>query len=209
MNRECRRRCRPQALRRAPLVLAVAVLLALPATSFAGDPLLSGYGGPGGGQQALLGGHLLARPGSGSGGGSGSAGGSLRAAAPATPAPSSGATSAAPASPAASSSAPQATAPTAHRRPRASRKAPRHAPHRHAKAHGGAADAAPATVVTPRRVAYPTRADDAGGFPLGAGELLVGALALLAIVSMGLWLRGAAGTGRGGGAQGLPRRTEY
>ncbi len=47
----------------------------LPAAALAGAPLLSGYGGPGAGAQAILGATLLNGPGSGSSG-SGSSGGS-------------------------------------------------------------------------------------------------------------------------------------
>ena len=58
--------------------LALPVLLAVPApAALAGGPLLSGYGGPGAGAQAIIGGTLLNGPKGGSGGGSGgSAGGS-------------------------------------------------------------------------------------------------------------------------------------
>jgi hypothetical protein len=58
--------------------LALLVLLAAFApAALAGGPLLSGYGGPGAGAQAIIGGTLLNRPTGGSGGGSGgSAGGS-------------------------------------------------------------------------------------------------------------------------------------
>ena len=72
------------------LCSAIAVLLAvlaLPAAALAssGSPLLSGYGGPGSGDQAVLGGGLVSG-GSGGSGGSGSSGAStsLRAAAPST-----------------------------------------------------------------------------------------------------------------------------
>jgi hypothetical protein len=52
--------------------LAVPILLAVHApVALAGGPLLSGYGGPGAGAQAIIGGTLLNGPGGGSGGGSG------------------------------------------------------------------------------------------------------------------------------------------
>jgi hypothetical protein len=58
--------------------LAVAALVvlsaALPAAAYAGNPLLSGYGGPGQGSQAILGSALLNGPGSSGGGPSGSSG---------------------------------------------------------------------------------------------------------------------------------------
>lgn len=52
-------------------ILAVAVSAALPAGAQAGS-LLSGYGGPGQGSQAVLGSTLINGPGGGSGGGAGS-----------------------------------------------------------------------------------------------------------------------------------------
>jgi hypothetical protein len=62
------------------VVVTVAVVLCAPACALAGSPLLSGYGGPGSGQQVLLGGGLIGgsggsggRPGGGSGVGSNSA----------------------------------------------------------------------------------------------------------------------------------------
>jgi hypothetical protein len=51
---------------------------ALPASALAGGPLLSGYGGPGAGPQAILGATLINGPGS-SGGGSGGGGSSSAA----------------------------------------------------------------------------------------------------------------------------------
>ncbi len=54
------------------LVLATAMLVLAPTTAFAGSPLLSGYGGPGAGEQAILGSTLIA--GSRGGGASGSDG---------------------------------------------------------------------------------------------------------------------------------------
>jgi hypothetical protein len=59
------------------LALAGALLMLVPAAAFAGSPLLSGYGGPGAGEQAIIGSTLLNGPhgGSGSGGSTGSRGG--------------------------------------------------------------------------------------------------------------------------------------
>jgi hypothetical protein len=54
------------------LVLAGALSASLPAVAFAGSPVLSGYGGPGAGEQTILGSTLIG----GSGGGSGSGGSS-------------------------------------------------------------------------------------------------------------------------------------
>ncbi|HTA98489.1 MAG TPA: hypothetical protein VK730_12715 [Solirubrobacteraceae bacterium] len=53
------------------LALATALLVLAPTTAFAGSPLLSGYGGPGAGEQAILGSTLV---GGGAGGSSGSGG---------------------------------------------------------------------------------------------------------------------------------------
>jgi hypothetical protein len=60
------------------LVLTGAIGVSVPATALAGSPLLSGYGGPGAGEQAILGSTLLKGPsgGSSSGGSSGSGGSS-------------------------------------------------------------------------------------------------------------------------------------
>ncbi len=63
------------------LALAAAMLVLAPTPAFAGSPLLSGYGGPGAGEQAILGSTLIggSRGGgsSGSGGSGGSGGASL------------------------------------------------------------------------------------------------------------------------------------
>jgi hypothetical protein len=172
-------------LRLSSLTLATTALLALPAASRASDPLLSGYGGPGGGQQVLLGSHLLG----GAGGSGGGASGSLRA----------------PASLRASGSAPgggSSSGSTASGRPARSGTGARTGARTGAAhgAHGGTAAAAGA----PRALAYPRRADDAGGFPLSAGEVLAGLLALVAAGGMGAWLRRTATRVGGGGAQAAP-----
>src|ERR1700722_16581690 len=54
------------------LAVASAMLVLAPTTAFAGSPLLSGYGGPGAGEQAILGSTLIG--GSRGGGASGSSG---------------------------------------------------------------------------------------------------------------------------------------
>jgi hypothetical protein len=56
----------------AALVLACSLLASIPAVAYAGGPLLSGYGGPGAGEQAIIGSTLI---GGARGGGSGGAGG--------------------------------------------------------------------------------------------------------------------------------------
>jgi hypothetical protein len=60
------------------LALATAMLVLAPTTAFAGSPLLSGYGGPGAGEQAILGSTLVGgSAGGGAGGSSGSGSGSV------------------------------------------------------------------------------------------------------------------------------------
>jgi hypothetical protein len=56
------------------LPVAGAMLALAPATALAGSPLLSGYGGPGAGEQAILGSTLVGGSGGGAGGSSGSGG---------------------------------------------------------------------------------------------------------------------------------------
>jgi hypothetical protein len=56
------------------LALAGAMLVLAPTTAFAGSPLLSGYGGPGAGEQAILGSTLVGGSGGGAGGSSSSGG---------------------------------------------------------------------------------------------------------------------------------------
>ncbi len=88
--------------------LALLVLLAAFApAALAGGPLLSGYGGPGAGAQAIIGGTLLNRPTGGSGGGSGgNAGGSSSSSSSVSSSSSSSSSSVADASPVASGGGP-------------------------------------------------------------------------------------------------------
>jgi hypothetical protein len=58
------------------LPLAAAMLVLAPTTAFAGSPLLSGYGGPGAGEQAVIGSTLIGGSRGGGAGGSSSSGGS-------------------------------------------------------------------------------------------------------------------------------------
>jgi hypothetical protein len=58
------------------LALATAMFVLAPTTAFAGSPLLSGYGGPGAGEQAILGSTLVGGSGGGGAGGSSGSGGS-------------------------------------------------------------------------------------------------------------------------------------
>jgi hypothetical protein len=143
----------------APLLLAV--LLALPVSAHAQGSLLSGYGGPGGGEQTLLGGTLLpAKHGNGS----------LRAAAARSASP---ALPPLTARPGGAANAPGTAAPTpstatsggAARNGRSSQSGSRSG--------GFASHAVPAASPKPA-------AGDAGGFPLTARDLAL--LALIATV---------------------------
>jgi hypothetical protein len=58
----------PLMTHRSPLLLAVLALLALPMPARAADPLLSGYAGPGSGEQVVLGGQTVGGGGGGAGG---------------------------------------------------------------------------------------------------------------------------------------------
>lgn len=58
------------------LALMVAMLVLAPPTAFAGSPLLSGYGGPGAGEQAVIGSTLIGGSRGGGAGGSSGSGGS-------------------------------------------------------------------------------------------------------------------------------------
>src|SRR3954453_23598871 len=169
-------------------ILSTFVILLLAPSSQAADPLLSGYGGPGGGEQVVLGSTLV---GAGKGGGgSGSSGGSasLRASA----------------APVAATPAQGSTASTAPASPNVTRKpagrSPAHRAARHAKP-GATHPAAKSPSSTPRTTAtaaapgappvrvYPSRASDAGGLPLSTTDVLLGLLALVALVLVGAGLR--------------------
>jgi hypothetical protein len=158
----------------------LAVLTAPTVALAAGDdPLLSGYGGPGSGDQAVLGGGLVGGGGSGSGG-AGSA--SLRAKAPSAPVPSSQATS----SPGAASSG---------TRPRVTK----HRATKHKRAHTpslpSTATAAPTSAAgpakLPRLAPSPVAADrsSAGTLPLSTRDLLLALVVALAIAALAVATR--------------------
>jgi hypothetical protein len=150
------------------LTLSIAALLMAPTPALAGDSLLSGYGGPGGGEQVILGAKLLPGGGGGKGGGTGA----LRASGATPPAisaplPSGGPASgleqlaAAPARPAHSAPArhtTQATTPA-----------------------GSPSPAAPARPLTAQPVRTRTIASGDAGSPLSGGALLLVALAAAAL----------------------------
>jgi hypothetical protein len=162
------------------LIFAFA-LLGPPAVAAASDPLLSGYAGPGGGEQSVLGAETLGGGGGGSGGGgSGGAGGgavatnqSLRA-------------TAAPAAPQQDTSG--ATAPTRSKEPH--RSSVERGARTGSRTTKGSAATTANTPARPPVVAYPSRSTDGGGVPLLSGGTVVGLLAgVLTLVVLGLGLR--------------------
>jgi hypothetical protein len=154
-------------------------LLCLPVNVYASDPLLAGYGGPGGGEQVVLGSQLSG----GRGGLSGAAmSRTLRAAAPARSA----------AVPAAGNIVAPALAVVT----RAANPASGHRSRKPSARHHRAARTPPrtpaATVVAtavPERIAYPARAGSAGALPLSGGDVIIVLLAFCALVLTALGLR--------------------
>jgi hypothetical protein len=172
-----------------PRRIALALVCALGASALAGttaiaDPLLSGYSGPGGGEQVVLGSKLLPPRGGGGGGGGTSGGSALRATAVRTsPAPQPKV--AEPSTPA--SSKPATTAPARHR---AARSHPSRRPAAKAPAgptpddaRGGPNPAAPSVIP------YPSRASSAGGLPLSQSDIVLVALGAGALILVALALR--------------------
>jgi hypothetical protein len=169
------------------LTLAAVLALPLPAAR-ASDPLLSGYAGPGSGEQVILGGGSVGGGNNGSGA-SGASGATARRSLSAVTPTSSGAPSGAASPSPVSAGGP---APQHHRK-----NWPSHSSSSAQKHNGGSSTssststsststAAPAGA--PRVVAYPTRAGAVSGFPLSASAVLLGilALVLLALAFLGL-----------------------
>jgi hypothetical protein len=167
---------------RSLLVLALLLLVALPIpTARAADPLLSGYAGPGSGEQVVLGGGTV-------GGGDGSGGSGATAARRSLSAAASSSSST-------SSSLSSGQTGSVTRKPRSKRSS---SASRHQTSSGSSTSAASATTSqpatsprpagAPRVVAYPTRAGAVGSFPLSlAGALLaVVGIALLVLAGLGL-----------------------
>lgn len=163
---------------RSPLI-ALLILLLLPAAGHAADPLLSGYAGPGGGEQVVLGGGTV-------GGGGGTSGGGRAAAAPAdeslrAPAPSN---AVAPGAPSKLTEKPQKrkSPPSAASQPK---KMPSSTTTSTSKT---TTPAKTAPAGAPQAVAYPTRAGAVSGLPISAGGILVlvAAIALFALAALGL-----------------------
>jgi hypothetical protein len=142
------------------------LVVALPATSIASDSILSGYGGPGNAEQAVLGSQLVTPPSGGSG--SGGAGvESLRAASTSPAAPSSSST-------------------PSKRQHAAPAKTPSTSKH---SASAGRSGAGATPTAAPAVIAYPTRQGGTGGLPLSGSDLLLALLALGALGAGGVVLR--------------------
>jgi hypothetical protein len=157
---------------RSPLI-ALLILLLVPAAGHAADPLLSGYAGPGGGEQVMLGGGLVGGGGNTSGGdGAAAATGdeSLRA-----PAPSN---AVAPGTPSKLTNKPQ-------KRKSSSSAAsqPKTMPSATTKT-----TAKTTPVGAPQPIAYPPRTGEVGALPISAGGVLalVAAIALFVLAALGL-----------------------
>ena len=155
-------------------------VLWLPGNAHASDPLLTGYGGPGGGEQVVLGSQLSGGHGDASSAATSSR--TLRAAAPARTV----------VLPAGAST----VAPVVSVAPRASHPASGHGSGKAAAPHHRAArtpSPAPAATVVPTAVpepiAYPARAGDAGALPLSGGDAIIVLLAFCALVLTALGLR--------------------
>lgn len=176
-----------------PLAIFAALTLALTlpvASARASDPLLSGYGGPGGGEQVVLGGSTVKSPKS-------SSGASAPAQDPAT-APldaSAGASSSGTSSGSASGGSALTRKP---QRKKSSSSASQ--PKSDADE-----DTTQATTTTkpvalrgaPKVVAYPTRAGEVGGLPITAPGVLLLVLGVAAAALVGLGLRRLSGFDRG------------
>jgi hypothetical protein len=158
--------------------LGTLALLAVPA--HAADPLLSGYGGPGSGEQTLLGGGAVGGGSGSSGSGSGTAAAnqSLRASTPAGAATGT-----------AGASSDTATGTTRkHPRKRSSSSASGTTMNGSTTSSASSSHAGSARPGAPRVVAYPSRAGEVGGLPLSLGQalLVVLGVALLVLAVLGL-----------------------
>ena len=160
---------------RSPLI-ALVILLLVPATGHAADPLLSGYAGPGGGEQVVLGGGTVGGGGGTSGGASASGDESLRA----TPSTTSS-----------SGSAGKLTSTPQRRKDSSSSSSDtKTMPSGSSSASTPSkSTAAPAPAGAPPVVAYPTRAGEVSGLPVSAAGVLLLVLAVALFVLAGLGLR--------------------
>jgi hypothetical protein len=151
--------------------IIIVLTLTLPATSSASDSILSGYGGPGNAEQAVLGSQLVTPPSGGSGSG-GAAVESLRATST-------------------SSAGPSSSSPSSKRHHAAPTKSPS-TPERDVSAGRSGAGA---TAAAPEVIAYPTRQGGTGGLPLSGSDLLFALLALVALGAGGFVLHRLAAQG--------------
>jgi hypothetical protein len=169
---------------RVPLLVALLAVVAVPTPARAADPLLSGYAGPGSGEQVLLGGGEVGGGGGGdsSGGAGATADQSLQAAAPGTSSATTGpgTTTDTPSTPKRKNSSSGTSSPASKQK------------------HGGSSTSSGSTSSSsttaaqpagaPRVVAYPSRAGEVGGLPFsfGQGVLAILGLALLVLAGVGL-----------------------
>ncbi|HET6507264.1 MAG TPA: hypothetical protein VFG42_10775 [Baekduia sp.] len=183
-----------------PLAILAALVLALAlpvASAHATDPLLSGYAGPGGGEQVVLGGGSVgAKKGSSSGraGTSDPGSASLKADTSAS----------SPAAPAGASGGAKSTLTSKPQRKTSSSPSSKREGHAESERHTSAQGAAKSTTATtttatlpgaPEVVAYPTRAGDgSGGLPISAAGIVLLVLGLAAATLIGLGLRRLSGS---------------
>ena len=160
-----------------------AALLLIQAPAFAGDSLLSGYGGPGGGEQVVLGSKLLP-PGGGKGGGLRSRSAASRPVVRSVTLPSSAPASAAHGEASTSGGTGRSGGSTASKGA--------------GEGHSTSTVIGPGAALTARPAFVRTTAD--AGSPLGGSEVLLGALGALALVLTALGTRRLV-SGSGSGLQ--------
>jgi hypothetical protein len=178
--------------RRATPLIAVLAVLLIPAGAHASDPLLSGYAGPGAGEQVVLGGATAGGKGGGSDTPSGGAGAASSGASAATrPAQDQSLRAPATVTPAPSAAESQGATPALTRKPQ--RRKPSSSSSKHQADAGTSANTTTTTAATlpgaPEVVAYPTHAGAVSGLPLSAGGVLLVVLGLAGLILVVLGLR--------------------
>jgi hypothetical protein len=164
------------------ILAALALALALPvASAHASDPLLSGYAGPGGGEQVVLGGTTVDKT-KGSSSSQDPADADLKADATPSASESEGAKS-------------TLTPRPQHQKSTSSTSKDKGDDEGQSATNGGTTTTA-TLPGAPRVVAYPTRADDAGDLPVAAPGLLLIVLGVAAATLVGLGLRRLSGFDR-------------
>jgi hypothetical protein len=166
------------------LPITLLTLLLVPASGQAADPLLSGYAGPGSGEQVVLGGATV-------GGGSGGSGGS------GTSSSSSTADAADQSLKATTGSAPGASSTTTSSSGSGTltQKPQKQSSSSSKATSSGTTSTSPKAAATatlagaPAVVAYPTREGEVGSLPITGGGVLLAVIGLAALVLMGLGLR--------------------